>query len=107
MPLLLFNFIDDTSFTFVRRLINGEKVFEAHRSHLYQLLNRSGYSHLEVVLIQYCMVFLQGLGAIILVTIPGDERMLIFAPFILMQIVYTVIVFKFAGSRGVDIAKCD
>ena len=105
MPLLLFNFIYDTSFTFLRRLINRERVLEAHRSHLYQLLNRSGYSHLEVVLIQYCMVFLQGLGALILVQIPGNERMLIFVPFILLQIVYTILVFKFARSRGVDIGN--
>ena len=103
MPLLLFNFIYDTSFTFLRRLINRERVLEAHRSHLYQLLNRSGYSHLEVVLIQYCMVFLQGLGAFILVQIPGNERMLIFVPFIFLQIVYTILVFRFARSRGVDI----
>ena len=105
MPLLLFNFIYDTFFTFLRRLISREKVLEAHRGHLYQLLNRAGYSHLEVVLIQYCMVFLQGIGALILVKIPGNERMLVFVPFIFIQIVYTILVFKFARSRGVDTGR--
>ncbi len=105
MPLLLFNFIYDTLFTFVRRLINREKVFEAHRTHLYQLLNRAGYSHLEVVLMQYCMVFLQGLGALILVKIPGNERMLVFIPFFFLQIAYTVLVLKFARDRGVVIGR--
>ena len=104
MPLLLFNFIYDTSFTFIRRLLAGEKVFEAHRSHLYQLLNRSGYTHLEVVLIQYCMVFLQGIGALVLVRVPGDERMLVFVPFLVLQVIYTVLVMRFAKANSVVIA---
>ncbi len=102
MPLLMFNFIYDTSFTFFRRLVNGDKVTEAHRTHLYQLLNRSGYSHLEVVLTQYCMVFLQGLGAIWLINIPGNERMLVFVPFLLFQVAYTYAVFKRAKKYGVE-----
>ncbi len=94
MPLLLFNVIYDTGFTFMRRLINGERVTQAHRTHLYQLLNRSGYSHLEVVLIQYCMVFLQGLGALIMVQIPGEERILVFVPFLVLQMVYSYLVIQ-------------
>ena len=102
MPLLMFNFIYDTSFTFIRRLLKGEKVTEAHRTHLYQLLNRSGYSHLEVVLTQYCMVFLQGLGAIWLINIPGNERMLVFVPFLVFQVAYTYAVFQRAKKASVD-----
>jgi len=102
MPLLMFNFIYDTSFTFIRRLLKGEKVTEAHRTHLYQLLNRSGYSHLEVVLTQYCMVFLQGLGAIWLINIPGNERMLVFVPFVIFQAMYTYAVFRRVKKTGVD-----
>ena len=101
MPLLLFNFIYDTAFTFFRRLISREKVFEAHRGHLYQMLNRSGYSHLEVVLIQYCMVFLQGIGAMLMIQIPGDERILIFVPYLLFQIIYTYLVFRLARKKGI------
>jgi UDP-GlcNAc:undecaprenyl-phosphate/decaprenyl-phosphate GlcNAc-1-phosphate transferase len=103
MPLLLFNFIYDTSFTFCRRLLKGDNVTEAHRSHLYQLLNRSGYSHLEVVLSQYCMVFLQGLGALWLVNIPGNERMLVFIPFLLLQIAYTSAVMRRCRKFDVQI----
>ena len=102
MPLLMFNFIYDTSFTFIRRLLKGEKVTEAHRTHIYQLLNRSGYSHLEVVLTQYCMVFLQGLGAIWLINIPGNERALVFVPFLIFQVTYTYSVFRRAKKASVD-----
>jgi UDP-GlcNAc:undecaprenyl-phosphate/decaprenyl-phosphate GlcNAc-1-phosphate transferase len=89
IPMLMFNFIYDTSYTFVRRFAQGKNVLEAHREHLYQLMNRSGFSHMEVVLTQYCMVFMQGLGALWIVNIPGDERMFVFIPFLLFQLAYT------------------
>lgn len=43
--LLVWPFIFDTVFTFLRRLRKGEDVFVAHRSHLYQRLVIAGYSH--------------------------------------------------------------
>lgn len=43
--LLLWLFIFDTVITFLRRVLNGEKVWEAHRNHLYQRMNISGLSH--------------------------------------------------------------
>ena len=38
-------FIFDTIFTLMRRLLNGENVFEAHRSHIYQRCVIAGWSH--------------------------------------------------------------
>ncbi len=43
--LFVWPFVFDTSFTFFRRMKNGENVFSAHRSHLYQRLVVAGYSH--------------------------------------------------------------
>jgi UDP-N-acetylmuramyl pentapeptide phosphotransferase/UDP-N-acetylglucosamine-1-phosphate transferase len=43
--LLVWPFVFDTVFTFLRRLRGGENVFAAHRSHLYQRLVIAGYSH--------------------------------------------------------------
>ena len=101
IPMLMFNFIYDTSYTFVRRLAQGRNVLEAHREHLYQLMNRSGFSHMEVVLTQYCMVFMQGLGALWIVNIPGNERMLVFIPFLVFQLAYTWLVRKKAQKSGI------
>ncbi len=92
MPLLLFNLIYDASYTFIRRALKGERLMTAHHSHLYQILVRTGYNHREVSLIHYCMAFLQGLGAMWLVQIPGSQRIYIFLPFFLIQILYTVFV---------------
>jgi len=46
--LSLWPFVFDTSFTFVRRAIRRENVLASHRSHLYQRLVISGWSHARV-----------------------------------------------------------
>ena len=48
--LLVWPFVFDTAFTFVRRWRNGENVLEAHRSHLYQRLTDLRYSHRTITL---------------------------------------------------------
>jgi len=100
IPLLLFHFIYDTFFTFLRRLFKGENVFQAHRTHLYQLFNRMGYPHITVTLFYYGVAILQGFGAIWLVTIPGIERLFVFIPFLILQIIYTIIIVTHAKKRG-------
>jgi UDP-N-acetylmuramyl pentapeptide phosphotransferase/UDP-N-acetylglucosamine-1-phosphate transferase len=45
-PLLVFlPFVGDASVTLAARLLRGERVWEAHRSHYYQRLNRLGAGH--------------------------------------------------------------
>jgi UDP-GlcNAc:undecaprenyl-phosphate GlcNAc-1-phosphate transferase len=46
--LALWPFIFDTSLTLLRRLLAGENIFQAHRSHLYQRLLIAGWSHRAV-----------------------------------------------------------
>ncbi len=48
---LLWLFVFDSVFTFIRRAARREKVWIAHREHLYQRLVRSGYSHRTVTLV--------------------------------------------------------
>lgn len=81
IPLLLFNVIYDVIFTLIRRKLNGERLTQAHRTHLYHLMNQIGFSHMEVPLTHYCMAFLQGLGALWMVQIAGSERLYVFVPF--------------------------
>jgi UDP-N-acetylmuramyl pentapeptide phosphotransferase/UDP-N-acetylglucosamine-1-phosphate transferase len=45
-PLLVFlPFVADASVTLLRRLVGGERVFEAHRTHYYQRLHQLGAGH--------------------------------------------------------------
>jgi dTDP-4-amino-4,6-dideoxygalactose transaminase/UDP-N-acetylmuramyl pentapeptide phosphotransferase/UDP-N-acetylglucosamine-1-phosphate transferase len=46
--LVVWPFIGDGTFTFLRRLRHGENVLKAHRSHLYQRLTISGWTHSRV-----------------------------------------------------------
>jgi UDP-N-acetylmuramyl pentapeptide phosphotransferase/UDP-N-acetylglucosamine-1-phosphate transferase len=46
-------FILDATFTLFRRLIKREKVWEAHRSHVYQRLVLNGWNHKRTVILEY------------------------------------------------------
>lgn len=105
VPLLFFNFIFDTAFTFCRRAMRGEQVTQAHRSHLYQLLNRIGWSHVQVSLFHYAVTIAQGVGVLLLIGLGPDERMLVFLPFLAFQTVYAIVVMKAAGRRGILAAR--
>jgi UDP-GlcNAc:undecaprenyl-phosphate GlcNAc-1-phosphate transferase len=50
VPLLLFHFLFDTALTAWRRARRGERLWQAHREHLYQRLNRTGLGHGAVTL---------------------------------------------------------
>lgn len=59
--LLIWPFLFDAGFTFLRRLVRRENVFVAHRTHLYQRLVIVGYEHRTVTLL-YCGLALVGAG---------------------------------------------
>ena len=42
--------VSDAIYTLIRRLIRKEDIFKAHRSHLYQRLHQSGWSHAQVAI---------------------------------------------------------
>lgn len=88
IPLLLFHFLFDTLYTFLRRLRAGENVFQAHRTHLYQLLNRMGFSHGRVTAIYASMACVQGLAAVWMVDNPGEGRPFVFVPFLILHWAY-------------------
>jgi Fuc2NAc and GlcNAc transferase len=49
IPLILFSyFIADSGITLVRRLLRGQRVYQAHREHGYQQLVQRGFSHATI-----------------------------------------------------------
>ena len=67
IALLVFSpFILDATWTLLRRLIRGEKVWEAHREHLYQRLVQVGWGHRKTVLWSYLLMALCGASALYL-----------------------------------------
>ena len=54
VALLIFSpFIVDASYTLLLRMLRGEKVWQAHREHIYQRLVQLGWGHKRTVLLAY------------------------------------------------------
>jgi UDP-N-acetylmuramyl pentapeptide phosphotransferase/UDP-N-acetylglucosamine-1-phosphate transferase len=91
--LLVWPFVFDPAFTFVRRLLKHENVLTAHRSHLYQRLVLTGLSHQTVAIVY---IGLAGLGAVCAVSLVLEWRwasvltasLLVAAPLALWQITH-------------------
>ena len=49
-------FVVDASVTLVRRILRGERVWQAHRSHYYQRLILSGWTHRRTALAEYALM---------------------------------------------------
>ncbi|WP_237179616.1 MraY family glycosyltransferase [Paraburkholderia sacchari] len=57
-PALVFSpFIGDASITLIRRLLRGEKFWQAHREHYYQRMVRLGTGHATTALTWYLVMF--------------------------------------------------
>ena len=54
-------FLVDATYTLCRRVVRGEKFYEAHRSHAYQILSRRFQSHKKVtfgvLVVNICWLF--------------------------------------------------
>jgi UDP-N-acetylmuramyl pentapeptide phosphotransferase/UDP-N-acetylglucosamine-1-phosphate transferase len=63
--LLVFSpFLADATLTLMHRLVQGERIWEAHRGHHYQRLVQAGWSHRRTVLWGYALMLACGYGAL-------------------------------------------
>lgn len=66
-PVLIFSpFIADASLSLAKRLLRGEKVWQAHREHYYQRLIRMGLGHKKTALFGYGLMFACGFTALLI-----------------------------------------
>lgn len=66
VPVLVFSpFIVDATITLLRRLLRGEKVWQAHREHYYQRVVLLGWSHRKTVFAEYSLMLACGTSAVI------------------------------------------
>jgi Fuc2NAc and GlcNAc transferase len=84
--LSLWLFLADASFTIIKRILSRKRIWEAHRSHLYQRLTKTGLSHARVA-------SLIGAGAIVISALAGlaytqDEGYLWWLSFILASLIF-------------------
>jgi UDP-N-acetylmuramyl pentapeptide phosphotransferase/UDP-N-acetylglucosamine-1-phosphate transferase len=67
-PLVFSPFIGDASVTLLRRLLRGEKVWQAHRQHYYQRMVQYGLGHFKTALWWYAVM---ATGIVFAVTLLG------------------------------------
>jgi UDP-N-acetylmuramyl pentapeptide phosphotransferase/UDP-N-acetylglucosamine-1-phosphate transferase len=72
-------FIVDATWTLLRRLSAGERVWEAHRSHHYQRLVLAGWSHRRTLLWSYVLMAACGATAVAAVGMSERDRALLIA----------------------------
>lgn len=101
VPVLLFAFLFDTGFTLVRRLLAGERVTQAHRGHLYQVLNRAGWSHAQVSLLHWGFAAVQALAALVLIQLPPNAKVLVFIPLLALQLAHLANVTRLARQARI------
>ncbi len=65
-PFLVFSpFIVDATVTLLKRLLRGEKIWQAHREHYYQRLIRAGLGHRNTALLEYALMVSVGATAVL------------------------------------------
>lgn len=77
--LFVWFFVFDSVFTFIRRLLRGEKVWQPHRRHIYQKLVISGLTHARVTVIYGVLSAILVFSVIIGYTTVRISESLIFA----------------------------
>ena len=78
-------FVFDTALTFVRRALRGQKVWAAHREHLYQKMIISGMSHGSVSLIYAVFTMLVAVSFLIGVQFGGNWEFLVLFSIVLLS----------------------
>jgi UDP-N-acetylmuramyl pentapeptide phosphotransferase/UDP-N-acetylglucosamine-1-phosphate transferase len=76
-PVVVFSpFIADASVTLLRRLLRGERIWEAHRTHYYQRLVRLGWGHRRTAMAEYALMAAVAALAVVVVHRGAELQML-------------------------------
>jgi len=101
--LLVFSpFIVDATVTLFRRLLTGEKLWEAHRSHYYQRLVRLGWGHRRTVLVEYGLMFAAAVSAAVAVQLDAMSQWLIGSVWIFVYLSAITLVQITGRKQGPD-----
>lgn len=101
-PVLVFSpFIVDATFTLFRRLLQGEKVWQAHRSHFYQRLVQMGWGHRKTALGEYGMMAVTGGTALWLIEKSSEMQLTWLMVWFMIYVVLGVTISR-AWSRRAD-----
>ena len=102
VPLLLFAHLFDTGFTLARRILAGERPSAPHRTHLYQMAQRSGLSVHRVAAIHGAFVLFQAALALAFPGLPAWAKPLVVLPPLAVQGLWLAYVARRARRAGLS-----
>ncbi|MBR0652531.1 undecaprenyl/decaprenyl-phosphate alpha-N-acetylglucosaminyl 1-phosphate transferase [Roseomonas terrae] len=100
VPLLLFGLLFDAAFTLVRRALMGERLAAGHRTHLYQMAQRSGLGVRTVAGVHWGFVLFHGVLVTLFLQMTPSSKPLIVLPALAAQIVWAVYVARRVRRAG-------
>jgi len=101
VPLLLALPLFDVAFTLVRRAIAGERLTEAHRGHLYQVLDRTGFPRAGVTLLHWGFTAAMGVAAFRFVALSPPRKLALYAVVLALLVAYAFWVAARARRAGI------
>lgn len=88
VPLLLFGLFFDAAVTLIRRAAMGLNITAGHRTHLYQMAQRSGLGVRQVAAVQWAFVLANGLLALAFLGLDPAHKALVFLPAFGLQVIW-------------------
>lgn len=101
VPLLLFGLLWDAAFTLARRALAGEAVAAPHRSHLYQMAQRTGLGVPLVSGLHWGFALLGAALCWVFLRLEPAEKPLVVVPALLVQLGWTFYVLRRMRRAGV------
>jgi UDP-N-acetylmuramyl pentapeptide phosphotransferase/UDP-N-acetylglucosamine-1-phosphate transferase len=92
-------FVIDATATLIRRLLRGERIWHAHKTHLYQRLVQAGWGHRKTVLLEYAIMLGCAMTALWSVHAPDKLQAVLLAGWALFYSVFFVWVSRLAARH--------
>jgi UDP-GlcNAc:undecaprenyl-phosphate GlcNAc-1-phosphate transferase len=101
VPLLLAMPLFDVAFTLARRALAGERLTEAHRGHLYQVLDRTGFPRAGVTLLYWAFTAAMGVAAFRFIALTPPRKLVLYAAVLAALCAYALWVASRARRAGI------
>jgi UDP-GlcNAc:undecaprenyl-phosphate GlcNAc-1-phosphate transferase len=100
VPLLLFGLLFDAAFTLARRALRGERLAAAHRTHLYQMAQRSGLGVRAVAAVHWAFVLFHGALVWAFLRLPAGTKPVVILPALAVQLAWAAYVARRVRRAG-------
>jgi UDP-GlcNAc:undecaprenyl-phosphate GlcNAc-1-phosphate transferase len=101
VPLLLLGLLFDAAFTLARRALMGERLTQGHRTHLYQLAQRSGLGVRRVAAVHWGFAAFHALLALAFLEMHGRFKPLVVLPALAVQLGWLWFVTRRMRAAGI------